>query len=74
MVCCKADGMTCSLDPDTCNVGILGFGDTLAKNCGECPKPCCLAMGGGICSMLSSKACIKTAGKVADNCTQCNED
>ena len=33
-VCCKKASNTCSVDPDVCEVGIMGAGDTWAGSCG----------------------------------------
>ena len=64
-VCCKAAGI-CSLDPDDCEVGILGGGDTWAGNCSECPKPC--VTGYNVCSRLSSKTCLDVGGTLVETC------
>ena len=64
-VCCQAAG-TCSLDPDDCEVGILGAGDTWASNCNECPSPC--VTGYDVCSKLSSRTCLEVGGKLVEAC------
>lgn len=64
-VCCKSSNM-CSLDPDNCEVGILGSGDTWAGNCSECPQPC--VTGYDVCSRLSPQTCIDVGGMVVDAC------
>ena len=38
-VCCTKDKQ-CKLDPEVCQVSVLGLGDTWASNCAQCPKPC----------------------------------
>lgn len=65
-VCCTTDG-TCLLDPEQCNVSVLGFGDTWASNCAQCPKPCLTDY--GICSNLSGKTCNDVGGTVVESCT-----
>lgn len=64
-VCCQAAGM-CSLDPDDCEVGILGTGDTWASNCNQCPKPC--VTGYSVCSRLSSRTCLDVGGALVEAC------
>ena len=64
-VCCKASNM-CSVDPDDCNVGMLGSGDTWAGNCNECPQPC--MTGYGVCSNLSPKTCMDVGGELVNAC------
>ena len=67
LVCCKPENQ-CVLDPEECNVGVLGGGDTWASNCGQCPSPC--KTGYGICSMLSSKTCLDIGGTLASSCSE----
>ena len=64
-VCCKGSDM-CSIDPDDCDVGILGSGDTWAGNCSECPRPC--ETGYGVCSNLSPKTCSDVGGTLVAAC------
>lgn len=64
-VCCQAPGM-CSLDPDDCDVGMLGAGHTWASNCNECPRPC--VTGYDICSRLSSRTCLEIGGTIVEAC------
>jgi hypothetical protein len=65
-VCCKKTSNACSLDPDDCKVGIMCGGDTWARSCGECPRPCMTDY--NICSLLSPKTCLDVGGKLADAC------
>jgi hypothetical protein len=65
-VCCRKATNTCSLDPDACQVGMLGAGDTWARSCGECPRPC--ATDENVCSRLSPKTCLSVGGKLVDAC------
>lgn len=64
-VCCKKTN-ACSLDPDVCEVGIMGGGDTWAGSCGECPQPCMTDY--NVCSRLSPKTCLDVGGKLVDAC------
>ena len=64
-VCCKASNM-CSLDPDECKVGILGYGDTWAGSCNECPQPC--VTGYNVCSNLSPQTCQAVGGELVSVC------
>jgi len=64
LVCCKTD--QCVLDPDECNVGVLGFEDTWASNCAQCPRPC--ATDYDVCSLLSTKTCLDIGGTVKESC------
>jgi hypothetical protein len=64
-VCCKASNM-CSLDPEQCQVGILGSGDTWAGNCNQCPQPC--VTGYNVCSNLSPQTCAAVGGKLVQAC------
>lgn len=69
-VCCKSaasGGRQCVLDPEECNVGVLGYGNTWAANCAQCPWPC--ATDYGVCSMLSTKTCLDIGGNVVDSCS-----
>jgi hypothetical protein len=65
-VCCKKTSNACSLDPDVCEVGIMGGGDTWAGSCGECPQPCMTDY--NVCSRLSSRTCMVVGGKRVDAC------
>jgi hypothetical protein len=65
-VCCKKASNACSLDPDVCEVGMLGAGDTWAPNCGQCPRPC--VMDYNVCSRLSPSTCLAVGGKLVDAC------
>jgi hypothetical protein len=65
-VCCKKKSKSCSLDPDDCQVGIMGGGDTWAGSCGECPQPCMTDY--DVCSRLSPRTCALVAGKRVDAC------
>lgn len=69
MVCCQASGM-CSLDPDVCEVGMLGSGDTWAGNCNQCPRPC--ITGYDVCSRLSPQTCAEVGGTPVDACPPTN--
>ena len=64
-VCCRANNM-CSVDPQECNVGILGMGDTWAGNCSQCPRPC--ETGNGMCSNLSPATCNAVGGRPVAAC------
>jgi len=64
-VCCTS-GNQCLLDPEQCDVGVLGFQDTWALSCGLCPTPCKTDY--GVCSMLSSKTCLDIGGTLVDSC------
>ena len=64
-VCCKRSSI-CSIDPDDCNVGMLGSGDTWAGSCNECPQPC--MTGYGVCSNLSPRTCSDVGGLPVDIC------
>jgi hypothetical protein len=65
-VCCKKGSNACSLDPDDCEAGIMGGGDTWARSCGECPHPCLTDY--NICSRLSPKTCLDVGGKLVVAC------
>jgi len=65
-VCCKKASNSCSLDPDGCEVGTMGGGDTWARSCGECPQPCITDY--DVCSRLSPKTCLDVGGKLVDAC------
>lgn len=65
-VCIKKTTNACSLDPDDCNVGQMGSGDTLAGSCGERPQPCMTDY--NICSQLSPKTCSLVGGKAVNAC------
>jgi hypothetical protein len=65
-VCCKKTSNVCSLDPDVCEVRIMGGGDTWAGSCGECPQPCMTDY--DVCSRLSSRTCALVGGKRVDAC------
>ena len=65
-VCCKKTSNACSLDPDVCEVGIMGGGDTWAGSCGECPQPCITDY--NVCSRLSPRTCALVGGKRVDAC------
>jgi hypothetical protein len=65
-VCCKKASNACSLDPDDCEVGIMGGGDTWARSCGECPEPCMTDY--NVCSRLSPRTCALVGGKRIDAC------
>jgi hypothetical protein len=66
-VCCKKTSNACSLDPDVCEVGIMGGGDTWASSCGECPQPCMTDY--NVCSRLSPRTCALVGGKRLDACS-----
>lgn len=66
-VCCLAAG-GCLLDPEECNVGVLGMQDTWAASCSQCPQPC--ATDYGVCSMLSTKTCLDIGGEVKSTCDE----
>ena len=65
-VCIKKTTHTCSVDPDECQVGEMGSGDTWAASCGERPQPCLTEY--NACSQLSSKTCAAVGGKQVDAC------
>jgi hypothetical protein len=71
-VCCKAETHECALDPEECNVGVLGYGDTWAPNCAQCPKPCWTDY--GVCSMLATQTCFDIGGKVAASCDDAGDE
>lgn len=64
-VCCQAAG-TCSLDPEECDVGMMGAKDLWAGNCNQCPKPC--LTGHDICSHLSPQTCVEVGGTPVETC------
>ena len=59
-VCIKKATNACSLDPDDCNVGVMGSGDTWAASCGERPQPCMTDY--NVCSQLSPRTCDSVGG------------
>jgi len=65
-VCCKTD--QCVLDPEECNVAVLGSQDTWASNCVQCPGPC--ATDYDVCSLLSMKTCLDIGGTIKESCTE----
>ena len=65
-VCIKKNTGTCSLDPDECNVGVMGSGDSLAASCEESPQPCVTDY--NVCSRLSARTCTAVGGKRVDAC------
>jgi hypothetical protein len=70
-VCCSSSRQ-CLLDPEECNVGVLGFQDTWAVSCAQCPQPCTTDY--GMCSMLSSKTCFDIGGEVTQSCDAISSD